>query len=115
MSHKSYQGNGCTPIIVGALITIATLAAMAFVVKADAMVMCGTEIGMTTALKGPQYNEKLMVNGDVAGNRHMRFYSNPETGTWTIGIEGDNQNGVLTFCILATGTNMQIEIEGQKL
>ena len=68
---------------------------------------CGPTDKMAEILKGA-YGEMLMIVGP--GNNGlgtMRYYANPKTLTWTIGVE---TNGV--FCLVITGKDMKPFVEG---
>ena len=68
---------------------------------------CGPTDKMTEVLKGA-YGEMLMIIGPVNNNLGtMRYYANPKTLTWTIGVEKDG-----IFCMAITGTKMKPFIEG---
>jgi len=68
---------------------------------------CGPAAQIAKLLKG-QYGETLMIVGPVNNNLGtMKYFANPKTLTWTIGVE---DKGI--FCMVISGTGMAPFIEG---
>ena len=96
---------------------IATLAAISIVVilalaprvahAQGAEDRCGPADKMAEILKGA-YGETLMIVGTVNNKMGtMKYFANPKTLTWTIGVEVDK-----VLCLVVTGGDMKPFIDG---
>ena len=78
---------------------------------------CGLRKTLLPQIKGGQYDEDLIGLGvSKFGSTLYEFFTNEETGTWTLVATKPNPAGVMISCVVASGNgwNESHEPKGEE-